>query len=372
MGKKCFAEIMKTAVPKIVRYPQLKNRTQPSAFLQISNLPLLFIFMSAVLFGAAVPACKLLLNTFSPFQLAGLICLGIAVGISPLIIREHTRLRSGRPILKRDRKIFIIIICSSIVSPVLFLQGLQHASAVSTSLWLNLEVVAALFFGCFIFKNRISFYGSIATAGILIASTFLAAVEGSDGPPALGFVFIACVLWGFDKHLIALVKELTPAQITFWKGAVAGSVNLIVGFLSEPYLASIYMTSAAIIVGILLYGISFFLYVISASGLNNKSGPIIFSIYPFLGIFIAVALLGESISLTQFSAALIVIVSFLFLFRVQGLHLRQNHPEGIAHEHWHCHNDGCHGHLFPGAPEGEYHTHWHEHGSSAHIHPQQH
>jgi len=263
-----------------------------------------------------------------------------------------------------------MIICGSIVSPVLFLEGLQHASAVSASLWLNLEVVAALFIGYFIFKNQISAYGWIATAGILIASTFLAAVEGHDGIPALGFIFIACALWGLDKHLIAMVKELTPAQITFWKGAIAGSVNLIIGFLSEPYSASIYMTSAAIMVGIFSYGVSFFLYVISAQGLNYKSAQIIFSISPFLGVFIAAALLGESISLTQFSASLIVIVSFLFLFRVQGLHLSQNHPEGIAHEHWHCHNDGCHGYSFPGAPQGEYHTHWHEHVSSEHIHPQ--
>ncbi|MBW2539645.1 MAG: EamA family transporter [Deltaproteobacteria bacterium] len=361
---------MKTAVPKIIRYPQIKNGIRPSSLHQITNFPFLFIFISAVLFGAAVPACKLLLNTFRPFQLAGLIYLGIAVGILPLIIREHTLVKPGRPALKTDRKLFGMIIFGSIVSPVLFLEGLQHASAVSTSLWLNLEVVAALFIGYFIFKNRISVYGWIATAGILIASTFLAAVEGHDGVAALGFIFSACVLWGLDKHLIMLVQELTPAQINFWKGTIAGSVNLFIGFLSEPYTASIYMTSAAIMVGIFSYGVSFFLYVISAQGLNYKSGQIIFSISPFLGVFIAAALLGESISLTQFSASLIVIVSFLFLFRVQGLHLRQNHPEGVAHEHWHCHNDGCHGYPFPGAPQGEYHTHWHEHESSEHIHSQ--
>src|SRR5947209_19444260 len=40
--------------------------------------------LSALLFGAATPAGKMLLGDFTPFQLAGLLYLGAAAGVAPV------------------------------------------------------------------------------------------------------------------------------------------------------------------------------------------------------------------------------------------------------------------------------------------------
>ncbi len=48
---------------------------------------------AAVLFGASIPASKLLLESLGPFQLAGLLYLGAVVGVEPLLGREKRRQR---------------------------------------------------------------------------------------------------------------------------------------------------------------------------------------------------------------------------------------------------------------------------------------
>ncbi len=53
--------------------------------------------VSALLFGASTPLSKLLLDQVSPFQLAGLLYLGAALGVSPFAIRRRGVQRLPRP-----------------------------------------------------------------------------------------------------------------------------------------------------------------------------------------------------------------------------------------------------------------------------------
>jgi EamA-like transporter family len=48
------------------------------------KLPILLALISAALFGSATPASKILLDSFAPIQLAGLLYLGAAIGVMPL------------------------------------------------------------------------------------------------------------------------------------------------------------------------------------------------------------------------------------------------------------------------------------------------
>ena len=52
------------------------------------QLPILLALISAALFGSATPASKVLLNSFAPIQLAGLLYLGAAIGVMPLILKK--------------------------------------------------------------------------------------------------------------------------------------------------------------------------------------------------------------------------------------------------------------------------------------------
>lgn len=98
---------------------------------------------AAALFGAAAPACKLLLGSFGAFTLAGLLYLGAALATSAPWWRE---LRAeGRPRLDAgNRKLLLgAIAAGGLVAPVLMLFALHLTLAGDVALLLNLELAAA-------------------------------------------------------------------------------------------------------------------------------------------------------------------------------------------------------------------------------------
>jgi drug/metabolite transporter (DMT)-like permease len=106
------------------------------------QLPILLALISAALFGSATPASKLLLDSFSPIQLAGLLYLGAAIGVMPLLLKNK-EIKLPKHLSNKNR-IYLLgsIILGGILAPIFLLLGLQVASAASVSLWLNLELVA--------------------------------------------------------------------------------------------------------------------------------------------------------------------------------------------------------------------------------------
>tara|TARA_R110000850_G_scaffold273358_1_gene409653 strand:- start:194 stop:373 length:180 start_codon:yes stop_codon:yes gene_type:complete len=56
-------------------------------------------------------------------------------------------------------------------------------------------------------------------------------------------------MWGIDNHLTANIDGIIPSQSTFWKGLVAGLVNLSIGVTLDPF-----VWDATIIVNVLHVG----------------------------------------------------------------------------------------------------------------------
>jgi drug/metabolite transporter (DMT)-like permease len=328
--------------------------------------PLAIALLAAILFGAATPASKALLQTLPTFQLAGLLYLGAAIGVIPLIIREKKFSWPWDLDHKTAYRLLGAIGLGGVVGPLLLLFGLSLASAASVSLWLNLELIATVILGFLIFRDKLHLSGLTATVGIVAAATLLSFSEGHAGVKAGLLVGAACFCWGLDNHFTALITGITPAQTTFWKGLVAGTVNLSIGIQLDPYIATFYLTVAAILVGVFSYGFSLVLYIASAQKLGAARSQIIFSSSPFFGVLLAVVFLGESIYPAQIIAALIIVISLALLFFEKHHHL--HHHQAVAHEHWHHHDNGHHDHHFPGKPQSIYHSHWHEHRAITHAH----
>ena len=328
--------------------------------------PLIIALLAALLFGAATPASKALLQTLPTFQLAGLLYLGAAIGVIPLLIRERKLSYPWDLDVKTAYRLLGVIGLGGVVGPLLLLFGLSLASAASVSLWLNLELIATAILGFFIFRDELHLGGWGATAGIVAAATLLAFSEGHAGIKAGLLVAAACFCWALDNHFTALITGITPAQTTFLKGLVAGIVNLSIGIRLDSYTATLYVTSAAILVGVFSYGLSLVLYIGSAQRLGAARSQIIFSSSPFFGVILAAVFLGESIYPAQMIAALIIAISLALLFFEKHYHL--HHHKATAHEHWHRHDDGHHNHSFPASAESISHSHWHEHEATTHAH----
>src|SRR5437879_10176304 len=92
---------------------------------------LLLALVSAALFGAATPAGKVLLADFTPFQLAGLLYVGAALGVGPIAALD----RRATPGLDRTNRMRLAgaVVFGGVVGPVLLLFGLRFTAAGSTS-----------------------------------------------------------------------------------------------------------------------------------------------------------------------------------------------------------------------------------------------
>ncbi len=329
--------------------------------------PLLQALLAAALFGAATPASKALLAGVTPFQLAGLLYLGAAVAVLPFVIRNRLPARASRLPRRTLLQLLGAVACGGLAGPVLLLFALRMASSASVALWLNLELVCTILLGILIFRDPLTTRGAIAGAGTLAAAVLLSVSEGTAGVWAGLLLFAACLCWGVDNHLTAMIDRLSPAQTTFWKGSIAGSVNLAIGTIASPWTVPTATIAFGLVVGALSYGLSITLYIAAAQRLGATRSQIVFSSAPFFGVLLSALALGESISLLQSLAVVLLVPSIAVLTAENHAH-RHGHA-AVSHDHWHRHDDDHHDHDHAEIEARAGHSHAHSHSPVTHSHP---
>jgi drug/metabolite transporter (DMT)-like permease len=327
--------------------------------------PAVACLVAALLFGASTPAAKTLLHSLGPFTLAGLLYLGAAIAVAPFSGR------GGSAALRRDprqrRLLATTVIVGGGLGPVLLLAGLAAAPAASVSLWFNLEVVfTALIAGAF-FRENLGARTLGAAALVFAGGALLAGPAGHASPGAVLCVALACLCWGFDNNLTAIVDGFTPAQITLAKGLGAGVVNLALGFVIEGKPSHPADAWPALAVGALGYGASIVLYVTGARQLGASRSQLIFATSPFLGVALAWTMLGEPVQPAQIAAAALMLGGIGLMLGAR--HEHEHTHEATTHTHAHRHDDGHHDHVHPELPAGVRHTHPHTHEPVTHRHP---
>jgi drug/metabolite transporter (DMT)-like permease len=328
-------------------------------------VPAMLCLLAAALFGASTPLAKALLGSIGPFTLAGLFYLGGALGVLPFAFR------GGSPALRRDprqrRMLALAVLFGGGIGPVLLLFGLRSAPAASVALWLNTETVATAFIAWAFFHEHLDRRTLLAAGLVLAGGLLLASPEGAAGWRAGALVALACVCWGLDNNLTALVSGFTPAQTTLVKGLGAGTVNLAIGLVVEGGLAPAAGVGAALLVGAFSYGFSIMLYISGAQQLGASRSQLLFSTSPFLGVLLAWLVFGERATGAQLAAAALMISGIALMLGAR--HEHEHAHERMVHTHEHRHDDGHHDHVHPGLPAWVRHTHEHVHEPVTHTHP---
>jgi drug/metabolite transporter (DMT)-like permease len=275
-----------------------------------------------------------------------------------------------------QRRLAGAVLFGGVLGPILLLLGLQMAAAGSVSLWLNLEAVATALLGFFLFRDRLDKLGWVGAAGIVLASLLLSWGEGAAGLRAGLLVALACLCWGADNHLTALIDGISPAESTFWKGIVAGTVNLTLALLLERTVWPTGAVAGALLVGVFAYGASIVLYISSAQQMGATRSQLVFSSAPYFGLLLAVLFLGEPLTAAQIGAGLLIAASVVMLTFERHGHHHQHAP--LVHDHWHNHGDGHHTHAHEDDSAqtasqtvgiAAAHAHPHSHSPVAHLHP---
>jgi drug/metabolite transporter (DMT)-like permease len=334
----------------------------------MKRLAIITGLLSGFLFGVATPFSKLLLAGLNSFQLAGLLYLGAALAMLPYIFRKNSNLKllfhSGN-----RAKTLGIIFFGGFLGPLLLLAGLKIANAASVSIWLNMELVATAILGVLLFKDsldKITWIGVILT---IVAGIITTLGEGASGITSGLLITAACICWGVDNHLTALTDGASPQTVTFVKGTVAGTVNLIIGCLIANNSLALGNVVPAILVGIFSYGFSIVLYVTSAQNIGATRSQIMFSTAPLWGVVLSYLFYQGSFQWVHIISiillALAVIVTNLLSHKHPHTHAR------LEHLHYHQHTDRHHTHLHDGetVPKRKWHSHIHIHDPLSHEHP---
>lgn len=322
---------------------------------------------SAALFALATPLSKLLLRDLPPNLLAGLLYLGAAGALLPLVLRRRSQ---GQTIFPHDRlnrrRLLGAVLFGGVIGPVLLLVGLKHALAASVSMWLNLETVATAVLAWLLFREHMGRWTWLGNLGVLSAGLLLG--FGSDWAGWIGLACVAgaAIAWGLDNNFTALIDGISPEDSTFWKGLIAGATNLLIGLaLTGGQVGGEWLWALGL--GAISYGASIALYIRAAQCLGATRSQMVFASSPFFGVLLSVLWLGEGLSALQIVAAAMLAGSIGLLFLDRHEHVHQHEP--LTHEHEHRHDDAHHAHEHPGLSVDARHCHVHTHAAITHAHP---
>lgn len=324
---------------------------------------------SAVLFGASTPFSKLLLGNIDPWLLSGLLYMGAGLGLVAVqVTRRALRIgMSEAPLRPSDYPwLAAVIVFGGIIGPLLLLFGLNATTASSGALLLNLEGLATMTIAWLVFRENVDRRLLIGAFAILAGAVILS-WQGSGVRLDSGALLIAgaCLAWGIDNNLTRKLSASDPIALAMIKGLVAGAVNVAIALSRGAQLPEIGLVTAAGLVGFLGIGVSLTLFVTALRHLGTARTGAYFSLAPFIGAVIAVAMLHESVT------GKLLVAGALMAFGL-WMHLTENHAhehehEPLEHEHAHIH-DEHHQHAHVG-PVTEPHSHWHRHERLVHSHP---
>lgn len=318
--------------------------------------------LAAVLFGISAPAASRLAGDMGAFTLAGLLYLGAAVAVIPVLGRVRP---TKRAVVRAAPRLATAVVAGGAVGPVLLAAGLSHAPAATASLLLNLELVFTTVLAYFVFKEHIGPRVMAGTALVVVAGVVLGWSGDADLRWGVLLIAAACFCWAIDNCVTANLDELAPSHITFVKGVVAGGANLAVG-LSIGGSVPAWSVVWALVVGGFGYGMSITLWVAGARELGAARGQLVFATAPFVGAIVAWTAFSDQVTTREVVSLLIAGLGVSFVLRSD--HQHEHHHEAIEHDHEHVHDDGHHDHEHP--VDGLIrHQHAHPHHELVHTHP---
>lgn len=320
---------------------------------------------AALLFGAGTPLAKLLLQDVSPWLLAGLFYLGSGAGLS--LYRLFSRAEPVRLPSAETGWFAGAILAGGVVGPVLLMFGLSGMPASGTALLLNAEGVLTALLAWVVFKenfDRRIALGMFAIAAGAVVLSWPGELQLAGALPALA-VLGACLAWAIDNNLTRKISLVDATWIAAVKGLVAGTVNLTIAFVLGDQLPSMPMLAAAMVVGLLAYGVSLVLFVVGLRHLGTARAGAYFSVAPFCGALVALAM-GEPLTTRLIVAGALMAIGI-------WLHLTEQHEhehihEAVEHIHEHLHDDHHqHDHNYQEV-SGLKHSHIHRHQPISHTH----
>ena len=339
----------------------------------MDKTPLIYILISASLFGLSPPLAKILVENINPIVLAGLLYLGAFLGLSMYTVVNNligSKEEKERALEKQDIPWLAgAIIAGGVLGPITLMMGLKMISGFVTSLLLNLEGLTTGLIAVLIFKEdpgkRIWLaLIAMSIAGILLSWNPQQGTFNIIGPLLIVF---AMICWGIDNNLTRNISQKNPVHIAAIKGIVAGSTSIGIALLLGNSINISNSILFALILGAFSYGVSLVMFIKALEGLGSFRTGLFFSLAPFIGAVASLILFDERIELIMIPAVILMVLGVYFV--VTEKHAHTHDHVDLRHSHYHTHDDPHHDHIHEEEiPGGHIHEHSHEDLSHTHLH----
>jgi drug/metabolite transporter (DMT)-like permease len=310
-----------------------------------------------------------LLGSLDPQMLAGVLYLGAGLGLAAVRLgRRATGIPLEEAPLRRSDLPWLcgVVLFGGLLGPLLLMLGLSRTQASSASLLLNLESLFTMSIAWLAFRENVDRRLLLGAFAILAGAALLSS-NGVGAALNYGAALIAaaCLCWGLDNNLTRKLSSADPVQIATVKGLAAGAANIALALWFGAAFPSRETFGAAAVVGFFGVGVSLVCFVLALRHLGTARTGAYFSLAPFIGAILALALLHEPLTAR-------LCVAGVLMFLGLWLHLTERHEhdhthEELEHEHSHVH-DAHHQHDHNGSVS-EPHSHWHRHEPMRHTHP---
>ena len=204
-------------------------------------------------------------------------------------------------------------------------------------------------------------------AGAILCGAVLLSWNGEALSLDTGGLLIAaaCLSWGIDNNLTRKLSSAEPVQVAMIKGLIAGCTNIALAFSLGATLPRAGLIGAGALIGFLGIGVSLVLFMLGLRHLGTARTGAYFSLAPFVGAALSVALFNDGLT-PQFMIAGLLMALGLWLHLAER-HDHEHTHEALEHDHSHVH-DEHHRHRHD-EPVSEPHSHWHRHEPMRHKHP---
>ena len=339
--------------------------------------PIFLAIAAALCYSISAPFSKLLLAYISPALLAALLYLGAGFGMLPAAILGSKTKESGSTtgpdrkearITKRDLPYVAAMIALDIAAPILLMFGLQSTAPATASLLNNFEIAATAMIALLFFHEAVGRRMGLAIALLTLGTMMLSLKDVSHlsfSPGAL-LILLACVCWGLENNCTRMLSLKNPLQIVAVKGIGSGCGALLIAWLQGVNVPGIVPILLALLLGLVAYGISIWLYILAQRQLGAARTSAYYAFAPFLGSALSFVLFFQSPDLSFFLALPVMLLGAYLAAFEKHSHLHR-HEAGM-HEHRHNHDDGHHNHAHVPPVTGE-HSHVHLHEEATHSHP---
>ncbi len=262
--------------------------------------------LCAILVGSISTASKPVLANTNPLMYAALVYLLASLASVPLSYKIK-----GFQVRLRDWPLILAItISGAVLAPSLFFIGLEQTTASDTAILSNSETVFTVLFALMFFKEKLRPRGYLAVAlvliGVIIVTTNLQFSNFLSNLKNEGNLFIisAMALWALDNNMSKIASHRVDiSRLVQLKGFIGGGILFVFVLVTKiPVNITPVEIPNILLVGIVGFGISLYLFLHSLKRIGTVKTMLIYSTSTVFGLMFASVFLHEKIGWYQILA----------------------------------------------------------------------